>query len=41
MNAVFIHATTPLLAGSRISPGEENEPPGARNSFIADDDFDF
>ena len=29
MDVVFIHDTTPLLAGSVMTPGEENEPPGA------------
>ena len=29
MDIVFIHAATPLLAGSVMKPGEDNEPPGA------------
>ena len=30
MSVVFIHTATPLLAGSVMSPGQDNEPPGAR-----------
>ena len=27
---VYIPVSTPLMAGSVITPGQENEPPGAR-----------
>ena len=38
MDVVFIHPATPLLAGSVMGPGNDNETPGAR---IFDDDLDF
>ena len=40
MDVVFIHDTTPLLAGSVMTPGQDNEDPGARE-FIDEFESDF
>ena len=40
MDIVFIHDTTPLLAGSVMIPGGDNEPPGAPEFFGGSDEFE-
>ena len=40
MDVVFIHDTTPLLAGSVMTPGGDNEPPGAPEFNGNSEDFE-
>ena len=40
MDVVIIHPATPLLAGSVMGPGTDNETPGAR-LFDDGDDLEF
>ena len=39
IDIVFIHDNTPLLAGSVMFPGGDNEPPGSRMEYYYDDDW--
>ena len=40
MDVVFIHDTTPLLAGSVMTPGGDNDPPGAPEFNGNSEDFE-
>ena len=40
MDIVFIHADTPLMSGSVMTPGADNEPPGAPEFIENTDNFE-